>query len=324
MTMSRRDIRRLAPAFIAACCMVSLCIGAGDGVDMPALKRMVEALRPLHEPITAPGPSDWLANHHEEGQTFSQYVACGPVRPEGKRRTICVQPLGDFTGPQRRIVTLTAEFMSLFYGLPVRVEPQLPLSLIPATARRRPAGGAEQILTSYVLQSVLAPRLPADVAVYIAFTASDLWPGEGWNFVFGQASLRERVGVWSLHRNGDPAPDDAAFRLCLLRTLKTGVHETGHMFSMQHCTMYECGMCGSNHLAESDRRPLWFCPECAAKVCMVARAEPAETYRKLAEFCATNGLAAEAAFYVRSAEALDRSRPAVSTPAEGKKDTQQN
>jgi hypothetical protein len=27
---------------------------------------------------------------------------------------------------------------------------------------------------------------PADALAYLALTASDLWPGEGWNFVFGR------------------------------------------------------------------------------------------------------------------------------------------
>ncbi len=46
----------------------------------------------------------------------------------------------------------------------------------------------------------------------LALTTSDLWPGEGWNFVFGQASLSERVGVWSLHRLGNPQIE---FTTCL-------------------------------------------------------------------------------------------------------------
>src|SRR3712207_7363776 len=43
------------------------------------------------------------------------------------------------------------------------------------------------------------------------------------------------------------------FKLTLLRTLKIAAHETGHMFSVRHCTKYECVMNGSNHLGETDR-----------------------------------------------------------------------
>ena len=53
----------------------------------------------------------------------------------------------------------------------------------------------------------------------------------------------------------------------LKRTLKVAAHETGHMFSMRHCTKFECVMSGTNHLAETDRRPIDACPECTAKIC---------------------------------------------------------
>src|SRR5690606_22427518 len=109
-----------------------------------------------------------------------------------------------------------------------------------------------QILSGYVIDRLLAPRLPPDAAAYVSFTASDLWPGDGWNFVFGQASLRDRVGVWSVARYGDPAGGAAAFRQVLRRTLKVAVHETGHMFSMRHCTAYQCVMNGVNNQDESD------------------------------------------------------------------------
>jgi archaemetzincin len=227
------------------------------------------------------------------------------VTPRGERRVIYIQPLGEFTDAQRRVVTLTADFMGRFYHREVKVCRDLSLDMVPATARRKhPSWGMDQVLTGYVLDRVLKPRLPKDAAAYLAFTPSDLWPGEGWNFVFGQASLRERVGVWSIYRNGDPGAGDEDFRTCLLRTIKTAVHETGHMFSMRHCTAWECGMCGSNSRAESDRRPLWFCPECMAKVCWATNADPAARYRRLAAFCRVAGLERERKFYERSIVAL--------------------
>jgi archaemetzincin len=156
-----------------------------------------------------------------------------------------------------------------------------------------------------VLDKVLRPRLPADACVYIALTTSDLWPGEGWNFVFGQASLSERVGVWSIARNGDPHGNDPEFRLCLLRTLKTASHETGHMFSMQHCTLYECNMCGSNHREEADRRPLWLCPHCLAKLCHATGADPIRRFKDLAAFSKRAGLKTEQEFYEKSLAVLE-------------------
>ena len=141
-----------------------------------------------------------------------------------------------------------------------------------------------QILTTSVFDDVLRPRLPKDACVELSLTTSDLWPGEGWNFVFGQASLSDRVGVWSIYRNGDPHEGEKAFRLCLRRTLKTASHETGHMFSMMHCTRFACNMCGSNSLEEADRQPLSLCPVCLAKLCYATGADPVKRFQKLIVF----------------------------------------
>ncbi|MCI0340263.1 MAG: archaemetzincin [Planctomycetales bacterium] len=269
------------------------------------LAALADRLRPLAKALAEPGPSDWLANHRERGQTFAQYVASEPVTARGERRVLHVQPLGDFTPTQRRIVTLVAEYLGLAYGLPVAVDPDLPVSLVPERARRR-AWGTDQLLTGYILREVLRPRLPADAVAVLGLTASDLWPGSGWNFVFGQASLADRVGVWSVHRVGDPDESDEAFRLALVRAAKTAVHETGHMLSIQHCTAHECVMCGSNHLEESDRRPLEFCPECVAKVWWATGVEPIRRAERVLAFCRSQGLDAEGESLAQAVEALRR------------------
>ena len=275
------------------------------------LRRVIKKLQPLHKKLGKPRPADWLARFKEPGQTFDEYLRCRPVLPRGTRHVLYIQPVGTFTADQRKVVTLTAQFMGLYFNLPANVRKDLPLSVIPAEARRtHPTWGDKQILTTYVLDKVLRPRLPKDAAAYLAFTASDLWPGKGWNFVFGQASLRQRVGVWSIYRNGDPGISAAAFRLCLLRTMKTATHETGHMFSMLHCTAWECNMCGSNNRQESDRRPLALCPQCLSKVCWATQTSPLPRFSALGAFCKKHGLKTEAQFYEKSGQALKPATPA--------------
>ncbi|MCH7729853.1 MAG: Zn-dependent protease [Planctomycetes bacterium] len=279
----------------------------GEVGDLVELKKTIARLKPLHQKLGKPKPGDWLDQHDEPGQTFAEYLKIRPNTPTGARTVIYVQPLGDFTEKQREIVKLSAEYLGLHMNRPVKIRPNLPLKIIPAEARRvHPQWKVKQILSTYVLDKVLKPRLPKDAAAYIAFTAMDLWPGDGWNFVFGQASLRDRVGVWSIHRNGDPSGDEAEFRLCLRRTLKTATHETGHMFSMWHCTAYNCSMCGSNHLEESDRRPLYLCPECNAKVCWASKASPITRYRCLADFCQKHGLEEEQTYFERAIAVLSK------------------
>ena len=283
----------------------SLAASPADKARASQLKLAIAKLKPLHTILGKPKPGDWLARYKEPGQTFGQYLKCRPVRPIGARNIIYVQPLGEFTKSQRKTISLAAEFMRLYFSVKVVIRKDMPLTVIPAKARRvHPQWKVKQILSTYVLHKVLAPRLPKDAAAYIAFTASDLWPGEGWNFVFGQASLRQRVGVWSVHRNGQPDKSPADFRLFLLRTLKTATHETGHMFTMTHCTAYECNMCGSNHREESDSRPIALCPECLAKTCWASRVDPIKRFGALYSFCVRTGLKPQAAFYAKSIKTL--------------------
>jgi archaemetzincin len=215
---------------------------------------------------------------------------------------IYIQPIGPFKGKHRRVLDLTADFMSRYFCLEVRVAQPLPLSLIPPRARRRhPSWGMRQILTTHVLDVLLKPRRPRDAAAYIGFTTIDLWPGRGWNFVFGQASLKERVGVWSIYRKGDP---ERELDLCLLRTIKTAVHETGHMLSMWHCTAHKCNMNGSNSLQESDRAPLALCSECAAKLLWATGCDAGARYKGLVEFTRKHGLEPQAPAYRKRLEVV--------------------
>ncbi|MBI4954001.1 MAG: hypothetical protein HY908_18405, partial [Myxococcales bacterium] len=275
------------------------------------LEALIRKLAPLHRPLGRPAPGDWLAEHPESGQTFAEYRVGLPALPDlaegpGRRRTLCIQPLGPLTDAERSVVVRTGEFMRRFFGLPVRFEPDLGLELVPPEARRtHPSWGDKQLLAPWVLDHLLGPRLPADAMALISFTASDLWPGMGWNFVFGQASLGDRIGVWSIHRNGDPAAGAEGFRQVLLRTMRIAVHETGHMFSLEHCTRYRCVMNGVNSLDEADRTPAWLCPECLAKIAWATLVEPAARFRALAAFADAEGLGELGGYYRQALAALD-------------------
>ncbi len=265
----------------------------------------IEKLRPLHSTLGNPEPGEWLAEHDEEGQTFAEYMECDPTLPQGERSKLYVQPIGEFAGAQKRILDDTVEYLGLCYGLDVIVREAMSVSEIPEAARRNhPQWGMEQLFTGYILEEVLIPSLPKDAAAYLALTDVDLWPGRGWNFVFGQAHLAERVGVWSVNRNGDPSESDSAYRLCLERSLKTACHETGHMFSILHCTAYECLMGGRNHMQESDASPLWMCPECVSKVAWATSSVMETRYENLRAFCEKRGLDEEAEFFEASITAL--------------------
>lgn len=270
-----------------------------------ALKGARDKLRPLHERAGKPKPGDWLSDHPERGQSFEQYLAARPTLPAPGRRALVVLPLGEFPAAQKRLVGVVRDYMERYFRLPVRLADPVALDGVPKRARRKhPTWGDPQILTTWVLNELLPSRLPKDAAALLALTSSDLWPGMGWNFVFGQADLHSRVGVWSLYRHGDASASDSAFQLALRRAVGIAVHETGHMFSLEHCTAYRCVQAGVNSLEEADRSPLWACPECMVKIAWATGADPVERYRGLEDLCRAQKLDKEAAFFGRSVAAL--------------------
>jgi archaemetzincin len=151
----------------------------------------------------------------------------------------------------------------------VYVRPVLAIENSIFSVRMNPLTRNRQILTSDVL-AFLKTKLPTDAYCTLAITMEDLYPSPSWNFVFGQASLQERVGVFSFARY-DPAfygeGRGADYQEVLLRrSCKVLVHEMAHMFSLAHCIFFKCVLNGSNHLQESDSRPLRLCPVCLRKL----------------------------------------------------------
>lgn len=229
---------------------------AGNSAERLRLKRirsLLPALAPLHQKLPPPRPGDWLETHPEKGQDFKDYVRSNPITLTAPRTVLYVLPLGDFSPRQREIVSLSAEFLGIYFSCKVvTLDPLSVHDWIPQAAKRvHPSWGVPQIKSTFVLETLLTPRVPADGVALICFTTSDLYPSDDWDFVFGQATYRDRVGVWSINRNGHP---DSEFELCLKRTLRVATHETGHMFSMPHCIAYQCNMCGSNSLNDALRK----------------------------------------------------------------------
>jgi archaemetzincin len=264
-----------------------------------------DAIRPLFERKREPRALDWLALVEEPGQTFNKYVREFTPATREAQGEVLLLPLGEFDTRLSALVANAAELVSAFYGRAVRLLPAEPVPPLPASARRL-EGGTEQLFTGPLLE-YLRQRVPANAVALLALTPRDLTPGGDWSFVFGQASLTDRVGIWSLYRLTHPR---TPAELQLRRVAGTALHELGHMFGIWHCTAYECCMNGSMSVRESDQTPLAFCPECDAKLGWRLRLEPQPRYARLAELAAARGLQRDAGLWSACARALTPAAPA--------------
>ncbi len=263
------------------------------------------ALRPISKPKNPPGPSDWLKNHPERNQSFLEYYSRPVVRPDEKRKVIHLCLVGEFTPTQRQILEKTRKYIETFFQVPTRISRSIPLSEIPASAQRNhPTWGMHQLQSRYFLFEVLKKDIPDDALAYVAFTAEDLFPDHNWNFVFGEASLVDRTGIWSIHRNGNPDENPGAYRLCLKRTMGVASHEISHILSIPHCVAFECVINGGNTQDEMDRAPLHACPVCTRKLCWNLRVEPIRRHEALRAFYQDNGFGDEAAWCTRAIQRL--------------------
>lgn len=120
----------------------------------------------------------------------------------------------------------------------------------------------------------------------MGITIIDLYPRDSWNFVFGQASLTDGIGIFSFARycsdfysshyedkvnklqkvsSSDYSVFDNSYTpevtsVLLRQSWKTFTRETGHILGFQHCQQLACLLQGSNHLEGADWHSLNLCP----------------------------------------------------------------
>ncbi|MBC7822048.1 MAG: hypothetical protein IAG10_34615 [Planctomycetaceae bacterium] len=263
-------------------------------------------------PMPPPGPRDWLAKYHEGGQTFAQFLKAEPNQPDHERHTIYLQPLSDFTVERAPSLEKLREFTEAYFTLETKLLPTLTIPADQITTRVREGTDRAQWFANHLLQ-MLEPQLPADAYCLLGITLTDLFSSQTPTYVFGQASLRNRTGVFSFARfdptfYDEPAPPDVEM-LILRRSCHTLAHEICHMFGMQHCTFFACAVSGSNNLDENDSRPLHVCPVCLRKLHASVGFDPIERDRGLLPIYRRLGLDRDAAWLERRLKTVDGTSP---------------
>ena len=242
-------------------------------------------------PIPPPGPQDWLTLHEEEGQTFDQFVASRPSRPDARRRALALLPIGEFPKDAAApSLDFLQRFAAAYFGVPAKTLPEI--SLRATGARWRSGSDAGRQLLTSDLMKTLRRRVPDDAFGLLAVTMTDLYPSPEWNFVFSQTSPIDRVSLTSFVRYDPalygerPANPQAAI---LRRSCQALVHEAARLFGLADCVHYLCAMNGVSGTAEMDTRPLHLCPVCLRKLQWSAGFDAADRYRKLRDLCREAG-----------------------------------
>lgn len=257
------------------------------------LFEMPENVRPLFQPdadfltIRPPGKTDWLSLHAERAQPFEEYRDFSAIPADATHRIIYLQPIGEFPEETAPSFQELQAYAAAFYQLEVRLLPAYHPHDLEFTPRKNPRSGQRQVLTTDIM-AWLKPRLPADGCCLLAVTMEDLYPRRSWNYVFGEASIDARVGVFSLARY-DPAfwGDERGHDfhdIILQRSCKVLVHELAHLFGLHHCIYFSCVLNGSNHMVETDRQPQGLCPVCLRKLQFATGFDPIKRYAALGRF----------------------------------------
>lgn len=209
---------------------------------------------------------DWRYSRDESFQTFSDFQKKKKIIPEINRNTIYLQPIGSFSDLEKEEIGLTKEYLKIYFQLDIKILPILSNDIFPKSVRRIFKEGQEQILAGYVLNDILIKRKPKDAIAVMGITEKDLYPKPEWNYVFGQASYEDGVGVTSIYRfsNGDLTQSN--FNESLERLIKISSHEIGHMFGISHCLNANCVMNGTNSMTETDEHFARACALCQQKL----------------------------------------------------------
>ncbi|CAF1400003.1 unnamed protein product, partial [Didymodactylos carnosus] len=248
-------------------------------------------------PVPVPTSSDWLSQHKEPGQTLLSFERQQmKATPHSTYKTIYVQPFQGINELRAPSLELISNFScAFFHGCDIEVLPAV--NFLPTMKRRiNEWTKQEQYLVSDLLDylnEMKSKRNMRKELVCIGVTMSDIYPGENWNFVYGQAMMTEGYGVYSFARFDPLFPyktinielTDEHRIIILRRAIKVFIHELMHLFGLHHCIYYLCLMNGANHEKEMDQQPLYLCPVCLRKAYSTFQFNIVDMYQTIIDHC---------------------------------------
>ncbi len=216
--------------------------------------------------LPKPKAGDWLFSHKENGQSLAEFRSSKSLKPSKTAQNIYLKPIGSFNSLQLREIEACRVFLEIFFQLKTVTLKQSGNEIVPANARRISAQHIEQLLATYLRDTVVVKEKPKDAVAIMGITEKDLYPAPKWNYVFGLASYQEGLAVSSIFRLQDGELSEKNYKLSLIRLLKISSHEVGHIFGLKHCIYAQCLMNGTNSMIETDKSILRLCSNCQSKL----------------------------------------------------------
>lgn len=241
---------------------------------------------------------DWLADGQpgeleRSGQSFEQFSKLKRRLPKEQQREILLCNLDCDSDNSdeacQKIMEIFRQFVEIYFGMPCYVT--RPLS---SKERGQLKGRIDVLpqLQTGPIHKILGRRLRSTKTAFciMGVTLVDLYPSKDWNFAFGEAAPMKGTGVFSVARitgawqeawNAQLLEENSTTKeeswslswkeflqdpLAVRRALQTLVHESCHLFHLEHCVYYQCVMNGAKHLAEGDASPMHLCPVCLHKL----------------------------------------------------------
>jgi archaemetzincin len=243
--------------------------------------------------LAQPVEGDWLYSHKEKGQSFEQFMNSKHIVPTHEANIIYIRPIGNFNSLQNQQIELLREYLEIFFQLKTKTLETVSNDVIPESAQRIGYENNQQFLAGYILDNVLKKDKPLKRIALMGLTEVDLYPKPEWNFVFGLASYRDKVGVSSIYRLQDGKLTTENFNLCLSRLLKISSHEIGHMFGLHHCILADCVMNGTNSMSETDKSSARLCSVCQRKLNSGIKYDNKKRLLELEQYFKNNNLTEE-------------------------------
>jgi len=220
---------------------------------------------------THPKAGDWLWEQNEQGQCYPQFTGNKNAVLSSGKNVIYIVPIKRKENSvinKKLLQDYKKMIKAFYYGVKVQILKNVYVEDLVTNEKLEWSENEEQFNSKKFLSwiNVKYGYLKKNYIGIISIIDEDLFCDE-LNYVFGLACPMTQVGISSVVRyTAKFTEEEFDYNTFLMRTLKTTLHEIGHMFGLLHCIYYECNMNGSNNLEKSDIRPIYFCPVCYRKL----------------------------------------------------------